>query len=63
MLSQIIDGVDIRAGQVITLDYSLSRCMVCLPDKKWGQLSHAYSFGAGSVTPELTGLDLSLFGP
>lgn len=25
-------------------------------DEKWGQLSHAHSFGAGSPTPVLTGL-------
>lgn len=42
MLQQIIDGMDVEAGQVITLGWGLSSYRVGLPDGKWGQFSHGH---------------------
>lgn len=58
MLHQIIDGVGVGAGQVITLDLGLDSCRVGPPDGKWGQISHGHNCGTGSPTPVLTVLTL-----
>ena len=58
MLWQLIDGVDVETGQVITLGLGLGSCRVGPPDGKWGQLSYDHSFGADSPTLLLTGLAL-----
>lgn len=45
MLQEIINGVDVGAGQVITLGLGLDSCRVGMPDGKCGQLFHAHDFG------------------
>ena len=58
VLQQIIDGVNIGEGHVITQDLGLGSCRVVLSDGKWGQLSHTHDFRAGSPRHPLTLLNL-----
>lgn len=58
VLRQMLDGVDVAAGQVITLGLGLHICRVDLPDRKWGQLSYDYNFGTDKPTPSQTVLAL-----
>lgn len=58
VLQQTIDGVDVAAGQVITLSLGLGICRVGLPDGKRGQLSYDHNFGTRKPIPSLTVLAL-----
>lgn len=58
MLQQVIDGVDIGAGQVITMDLDLDSYKAGLTNVKWLQLFHGHNFRAGSPTSALTVLVL-----
>lgn len=59
MVQQIVDGMDVGLGQVITLGLGLGlgSYRAGPPDGKW-ELSHAHCFWRGSPTPPLTGPDL-----
>lgn len=54
---QLIDRVNVGAGEVIILFLGLGSCRTGPADGKWG-LSHGHSLGAGSPIPLLTGLAL-----
>ena len=61
MLHQVIGGLVVGVGQVVTVD--LGSCRVGPPDEKWGHLCQVYSFGACPPTPVIIGLALLLFCP
>lgn len=58
MRQPIIDGVDVGAGQDITLNLVLGSYMIVVPDGNWGQLSHAHYFQGFSPIGLSPGSDL-----